>query len=864
MRHTIVVSSVLAALFISILPVNTEPVSVRGYTIPAKTTVPYTYCIGYLNDAETPSFLNGLRDSPPDLYHLGYQIPVKGALGPTYGHELFTDDILHFYEIPQEYERVEGILRKMRAAGVDRIIPYVFTMAFFGHPETRTGFFHFYDQWEEYRAMGLGPKPAADPSLWSQLRGPDPLGGGPSEVFHYTPCVNNPGWIDFVNLSAREIGRIGYDGMFFDVNTQFCACPHCQEKFDMYLLEKYGRKGLREIFGTDDHRKIDVSEIYADFESTITGTFKTHLAKIWDKKKLDTILGEKDPSKVNLEEDWRLLRCYMQDSLGEYPPEKDFDKFLKNEFGGTRADEVNANRKVAFVQTVLRHEFHEYLESKDLATLLENKFGSSNIKRRCRETPNDVLLWVESQRLWCQSMADHFARLKRNGRLGFIEKGRGDDFYTVANMGPVSTVDGMNKRRVDGIGMMQWAPMADMQMLEEMPQCGMLESGVIVSNIFGFRWAMAAGTQAGTLLYKVTEDGAADLAEAEVAAGGGGALIQTGINAPESRRRWKPFFEANTELWDGGESWAQVGVLFWSDLVFYEWPEHLQMTHALTRVFSETQIPFDLVEEKGCGDLSRYKVLIAPMMRYLDACQIEMLLDYAENGGNLVIVEPFGTEDRYARPCEKNALAEACPKATGFQPVAYGKGKILRLKREEVPERRSEMFRLMEDRGNAFTLSSEFLNPARKEDLEKGIDLGPKFIGNLESAFAGELRWCPKETDPGVYIHPYLIPDKPGRPERLVVHAVNYHIPVLRNDPPKEGEDAIWAVHTHSGEPVVSKDLRITVPLPAGKDVASMRVVTPTEQSGPIDFSAGEGEVSLTLNELRVYKAVVMDLKPKG
>jgi len=97
-----------------------------------------------------------------------------------------------------------------------------------------------------------------------------------------------------------------------------------------------------------------------------------------------------------------------------------------------------------------------------------------------------------------------------------------------------------------------------------------------------------------------------------------------------------------------------------------------------------------------------------------------------------------------------------------------------------------------------------------------------------------------------------------------VVHAVNYHIPVLRNDPPKEGEDAIWAVHTHSGEPVVSKDLRITVPLPAGKDVASMRVVTPTEQSGPIDFSAGEGEVSLTLNELRVYKAVVMDLKPKG
>ena len=103
-------------------------------------------------------------------------------------HIFETDDAPFFVAgsdgIDAAIARIERIISKLRAAGVQRIIPYVYTMAFFGHPEKRTGFFHFYDHWDEYREFGLGPKPPADPVLWSQLRGPQPLGGGPPDVLH--------------------------------------------------------------------------------------------------------------------------------------------------------------------------------------------------------------------------------------------------------------------------------------------------------------------------------------------------------------------------------------------------------------------------------------------------------------------------------------------------------------------------------------------------------------------------------------------------------------------------------------------------------------------------------------------------------
>lgn len=835
-----------------------EPIPVvKGYTIPAKTAVPYTYCIGYLSDLENESFLQELKSSPPDLYHLGYQIPFKAALGPTFGHELYTDDILPPDQIPREIERIHRVIAKMRNAGVQRLIPYVYPMAFFGNPDKRTGFFHFYDHWDDYWHFGLGLRPEADPSLWSQQRGPSPLGGGPPDVFHFEPCVNHPGWSDYLDLVVRQLALVGYDGMFFDVNTQYCYCPYCQEKFDIFLFRKYGRDGLRSVFGTDDLRELNLSTIYRDFERTILEAFPAYLRSLPPGKSAPGM----DLSAVKLEEDWRLLRCFMQDSLGEFPPEGDLEVCLRERFGETSIAELYTKKKDQFIQTILRFHFRDFLKSQGLAELLKQRFGSSDIRRRCCSNPRDLLLWVETQRFWCESVASTHARLKKIGQTVFSEKGRRDDFYTVVNLGSMQTVDGLNKRRVDGIDLTHFAPMSDMQMFEEMPQPGSLESGVIISNIFAFRWAMAAGTRAGTLLYKAVDECGADLAEAEAAAGGGGAFIQPGLNAPKSRERWKPFFAEHSDLWEGGDSAARVGLLFWSDQVFYEYPEHLAMAHRLVRILSESQIPFDLVAEQGLSQISQYDVVIAPMLRYLDDTQIQQFLSYAENGGCLVVLDPFGSENQYAQPRLMHPFIKVDFSSQEWKLGAYGKGKIVDLQPEQIPKRQSDPWNLMEERAGAFLLTEDFLNAARRCEMENGVDLGSGFVDQLEKTLQIPLRWCPADTDDGVYIHPYLIPAKNDRCDRLIVHVVNYRIPILLGKEFREGDDPIWNVTTKSGEPLVQKEIRIRVPLRDNRKVQNVLAFSPTDEIQPIQWESGTGYITVRIPELKIYQGVVFELK---
>ena len=853
--------SLAAAVFIGGLPgmaAPETPPSAGGITVPAETSVPFTYCISYLPHPETGSFLEDLKKSPPDLFHLGYHIPFKGALGPAYGHELYTNDILPPDRLPLEVERIHTIIQRMREAGVARLIPYVYTMAFFGNAEERTGFFRFYDRWDDYREFGLGPRPEADPALWSQQRGPEPLGGAPPNVFHYNPCVNQPPWCEYLDLVVRQLAGAGYDGMFCDVNTEYCYCPHCQELFDIYLLGKYGRTGLRRFFGTDDFRLLNLSTIYRDFEAAILPGFQAYIRQRTTKDEVSDFLGTIDLSEVKLADDWRLLRCYMQGSFGELPPPNDIASYLRKRFEAEHATEVASEFKGELTQTALRWYFRQYLDSPELKAVLKSRFGSDDIRRRCCGTPKDLLLWVETQRFWCDSMARLLARLKNDGGTVLASQGRHDAFCTVSNLGSMATVDGLNKRRVDGIDLVRWARVTDLQMFEEMQQPGSLESGVILSNIFAFRWAAAAGTRAGTLLYRVADDRAADLAEAEVAAGGGGAFIQAALAAPESRHRWSGFFAGHADLWDGGTSWARMGVLFWNDQTFYESPEHLSMVHRLVNILSETQVPFDLITQEGLYTLPRYDAVMAPCLRYLDTTQIDQLINYARMGGHLVIIEPFGTSDLYAQPRSPDPLAHVCPVAAP-EPASYGKGRVLRLAACMVPERSSEFWRLMEERANDFPRAQETLNQARREESARGADMGQDFIGRLEQAMGVPLRWCPPTTGPRVYIHAYHLPAKPGRPERLVVHAVNYGVPIVPATRGARGPGNSGA--TKAGRPAAVHRLQISVPLPPARTVAAIEALSPTEQAGIAGWSQTDDRVTLTLDRLKIYAAGVIALE---
>jgi len=856
LKFSFILLCVFSSLSLSQIPI---PV-VENFTVPAKTTTPLTYCLDYTSTPDTATYLENLKSSPPDLLHLSYHIPFKAHLGPTYGYNLYSNDILAPQEISREIERVQKLTQNIHNCGIGTLIPYVYTMAFFGVADERSGFFNFYDHWDDYSQFGLGSKPKADPTLWQQLRQSAQLGGGPPGILHYEPCINHPAWSDFLDLVVRELAKVGYDGMFFDVNTLYCYCPHCQEKFDIYLLNKYGRDGLLNIFGTADHRLLNIPTIYRDFEKAILGEFKSYLAsnEALETNRLMGILI--DTSVVHLENDWRLLRCFMQNSVSEFPPGADFDQYLHEKFGNNRGDEIQEAKEEDYIQTILRYHFYNYLQSTELATLLKTRFGSADIKQRCRGNPRDMLLWVEAQRFSCRSMAEQFARLKNQGRMILNKQGRGTDFYTVANIGPMSTLDGVNKRRVVGIDMVHWAPMADMQLLEEMNQVGILESGVILSNIFAFKCALASGTRAGSLLYKVGDDQAADLAEAEVAAAGGGAFIQPGTGNPESRHRWKEFFTENAALWQNGNSWSEVGLLFWSDQVFYENTDHLATTRALVHILSENQVPFDIIVEENLAGIGAYRLLIAPELRYLDSVQIEILSSYTKKGGNLVIIGPFGTEDKYARKQDLNLLKRPAANGRKTGVVKHGQGSILWLDGDDIPNRQSDFWALMEERGNNFVLAQDYLNTARKNDIANNVDLGASFIADVEEAIKLSLSWCPKETDDGVYIHAYHLPPEGSEKERIILHAVNYHLPIQLEKRARENEDPTWGNQTRAGDVVEIGNLNIRVPLPSGKKITNITVKSPTDKNQQVIWTQEGNRGKLVLESLQIYQAIIVEI----
>jgi hypothetical protein len=64
-------------------------------------------------------------------------------------------------------------------------------------------------------------------------------------------------------------------------------------------------------------------------------------------------------------------------------------------------------------------------------------------------------------------------------------------------------------------------------------------------------------------------------------------------------------------------------------------------------------------------------------------------LDYARQGGRLLVVEPFGTEDEWARSQTAAPLAQVKAAGDDFTCAPFGKGKVLRLKAEAVSARRS-------------------------------------------------------------------------------------------------------------------------------------------------------------------------------
>lgn len=208
---------------------------------------PFTYVIDYSGDhMDNPRWDQAIKAAAPYFLHVGHHIPVPSVAGPVLSWDVSKFGPASAAQVEERTAKVTKFIAQMRALGVQKMIPYIVNCIMWGDHETRKGFWHFYDHWNEYTGLGLGPQPPQDPIDWQQEpRRPQPHAGG----YWYCPCPNNPHWQRYLDDLARMIARCGYDGLFMDVNTCWCFCSACQAGFKRFMADRHSPEELAARFG---------------------------------------------------------------------------------------------------------------------------------------------------------------------------------------------------------------------------------------------------------------------------------------------------------------------------------------------------------------------------------------------------------------------------------------------------------------------------------------------------------------------------------------------------------------------------------------------------------------------------------------
>ena len=234
-----------------------------------RTSLPVTYVLDYgSKHLGHDEYIQAVSTAPPALLHLGKDVPLNHGWGPVralggenqaYGSgdciELISPS-----ELRQRITDLRGMVDQLHASGVRYVTPYICAMTVNGDDSKRSGFWSFYDRWNEYLALGLADRPASDPREWLQ-RTPD---GAvlryyrykdgyypPFKTNHrYAACWRAEGWRTWLGEVVRFAARCGYDGVFVDNGTsQRCQCPRCLSAFRAYLRQHVTPAQLRTILG---------------------------------------------------------------------------------------------------------------------------------------------------------------------------------------------------------------------------------------------------------------------------------------------------------------------------------------------------------------------------------------------------------------------------------------------------------------------------------------------------------------------------------------------------------------------------------------------------------------------------------------
>jgi hypothetical protein len=321
----------------------------------------------------------------------------------------------------------------------------------------------------------------------------------------------------------------------------------------------------------------------------------------------------------------------------------------------------------------------------------------------------------------------------------------------------------------------------------------------------------------------IQTDGQAKIALAEAYATG--EFCQNFLGAAE----FNDFLRRHEEYFANSTSAANVGIVYsaWSR-EFYDGPKNTRAYYWFGQMLLDMHVPFEyLLAEHDLTreNLSRYKALILPDVGCLSNDQISALTAYLKNGGAIYATHGTGKYNEDLKPRTPSAIETLTGKAlTGAFQEEIGRGRVAY--NPGLPEK------------DYWEKNARDLNKRKQLTLPTPPPAGVKDA--LDWVFQKNL---PIETEAKsstmVTLH--------RQTDRLLVHLVNYN------------------TYPDGKELTPDRNIAIRANIPPDSEVLTVSAISPDSEDRTLEgWNIANGKLSVTLEELKSYTVVVVNLKPSS
>ncbi len=571
----------------------------------------------YTLEGDIEPIIAELRLAPPVLYQCSSTAtPLPNTAGAAIPTPTDPDRFCSPQEIQKRLDLTRRWVNELHGIGIRWVIPYTCNVKLGGKHEGRKGIWKFYDHWDDYTFLGIGPRPGADPIEWMARERDGQLhysyekrhpGFTSCGWYKYTPCLNNPHFNTYQRANVRTIALAGYDGVFVDNNNINCYCQHCEKLFKVWMSKRHAPDQLRERFGWSSYDEV-------------------HLG--WRGNRMDWV--KYDP----------LFRRFVEDTL---PSQERIQWFETDDMNEIKLQEAGSGwlwgRSNEFLSWVYVHISPEERRKTWGVEHIEDSWGIRDER--------DRLLWAETSRFWASCICDNLRKIK-----GYGQEVSGKDFLVVPNWGELLTFQELAFREDMGHDIEEWAPATDIVFWEDNRDPGRTAEGLYFDYSLEYKLAHAAGVRSGAMAALPGDHDTCALAHGEAVAHGG-AFIQRGPEFADLRGEYNRFLSGHQHWFEGYVSAARAGLVLSFQTYRLGGHAHIRDTFRLVQFLNDQQVPFDVLVDTQLPDrelLRSYSLLVCSELAALSNEATAAFREFVCGGGILFGCGALGTMDEFGAP----------------------------------------------------------------------------------------------------------------------------------------------------------------------------------------------------------------------